>query len=105
QRGLLTVGPDEWQQELQFGFLPPLTEMIGVQRRLKNLGFLKGQPSGRMDDATKDAIAAFQGRIGLEATGKFDDVTRGKLREIHDEVSQFPRQEGPAQARGLIDVR
>lgn len=65
--------------ELGLGELDPSSETSGVQGRLYNLGYLTGEVSGRMDELTRLAIAGFQARAGLPATGTPDDATRAKL--------------------------
>lgn len=77
----LTVGEGEEAVEytLQLGHLDPIEEISGVQGRLKNLGFMSGEPSGQADDATVEAIKLFQKDMGLEETGKLDSQTRDAL--------------------------
>jgi hypothetical protein len=36
-----------------------------------------------VDEATKTALAQFQGAHGLPKTGAIDDATRGKLHSLH----------------------
>jgi hypothetical protein len=86
REGALFVGDDDDLIALKFGDLDPIEEVSGLQARLGNLGFSCGEPpSGEMDDATRDALAAFQRRFGLEETGEPDEATRGKLFALHDD--------------------
>jgi N-acetylmuramoyl-L-alanine amidase len=88
--GEVIIGPDNLRLELSFGQLNPADEIIGIQQRLRNLGFDCGEPSGEMDAATVEALLAFQRRFGLKATGKADEATLEKLRKLHDSDEKFP---------------
>jgi uncharacterized Ntn-hydrolase superfamily protein len=56
-----------------------------LQRRLATLGRLDGPPSGRYDDATRQAIAGFAGEINLEGKIRDDDlIYESIVREIRD---------------------
>jgi uncharacterized Ntn-hydrolase superfamily protein len=56
-----------------------------LQRRLAALGRLDGAPSGRYDDATRQAIAGFAGEINLEGKIRDDDlIYESIVREIRD---------------------
>lgn len=67
---------------IEIGHLDPIDTIPGVQARLNNLGFDCGE-SGQLDEATKEALAAFQEAQGLEATGEPDEATQSKLLEAH----------------------
>ena len=54
-------------------------EVINVQQRLLELGYLGIQPTGFYGDLTEEAIKAFQAQNGLEATGILDDATYALL--------------------------
>lgn len=54
----------------------------GAQARLANLGYLRGAPSGAMDDTTRAALVSFQMDAGLPATGELDGATAGKLAAV-----------------------
>lgn len=90
----LLVGPETDQKEyqLEFGLLPPIDEVAGIQARLQNLGYFDEEISGRLDSATTDALTAFQNRFNLQATGKPDQKTKDKLLQIHDNPGLFPQQ-------------
>jgi Putative peptidoglycan binding domain len=68
---------------LQLGGLNPLSEVSGLKARLTNLGFYKGPINENLDDATRQAISAFQAKKGLPVTGIADDATRQKLQDVH----------------------
>lgn len=86
QRGTLRLGEGDDVQECEvwLGHLDPVETLTGVQGRLMNLGY-GCSPTGALDDATRDAVAAFQATAGLAATGEIDDATRAKLRALHDD--------------------
>lgn len=50
-----------------------------IQEKLAHEGSLKGEPSGKMDAATKRGLEDFQRRHDLPATGIADDATVGRL--------------------------
>ena len=54
-------------------------EVINVQQRLLELGYLGIQPTGFYGDLTEEAIKAFQAQNGLEVTGILDDATYALL--------------------------
>lgn len=85
RQGKLLVGPSDDQAEyaIALGDLAPITELIGVQARLNNLGFDCGAADGRMNPETEDALRRFQQSHGLRETGKPDQDTRDKLLETH----------------------
>lgn len=88
-RGRFFAGADPGV-DVQFGSLDPITEPSGLQKRLLNLGFYRGACDGADDSATRAAVAAFQRRCGLDATGVADPATRDRLAEIHDGKALFP---------------
>lgn len=92
-KGVLTIGPDDEQFELLFGHMDPIEELQGVQKRLNNLGFDCGEPSGEMNGATAAAIRRFQDRFDLPETGELDEQTREKIQEIHDSRNEYRPEE------------
>jgi N-acetylmuramoyl-L-alanine amidase len=68
---------------LNFGHMNPVEDVTGAQARLNNLGFACGPVDGDAGPMTQAALAAFQLRHGLEATGCLDAATRSKLLEVH----------------------
>ena len=70
--------------ELNFGGMPPETDVRGVQARLNALGFAAGS-SGVLDKDTIDSIKEFQDSyLGREApAGELDDETRRALRAAY----------------------
>ncbi len=69
---------------LSIGELNPPEEVSGIKGRLSNLGFDCGAIDDSIDEATQEALRAFQARFGLQQTGEIDQATRNKLRELHD---------------------
>ena len=73
---------------LQLGALDPASEDIGIQQRLKNLGFYHGELDGIVGPQTRAAITEFQARTGLKVSGELDDSTRQKLIHRHDQTHE-----------------
>ena len=83
QSGQLTVGLDPLHQQvftLELGGIDPITEIAGIQKRLRNLGYAC-EATGELDEATSRAIALFQEREDLDPSGKPDRSTLSKLQE------------------------
>lgn len=97
--GELIIGPDEFQTLLKFGFLDPIDQISGIQKRLNNIGYECGEADGQLNSDTKSALQKFQHRFGLPETGEPDKPTQNKLEEIHDSPVEFPR-EPAASAQG-----
>ncbi|HET7399230.1 MAG TPA: L,D-transpeptidase family protein [Intrasporangium sp.] len=51
----------------------------GLQARLRQIGWWEGDVTGSYGSRTTSAVAGFQGRRGLSATGTFDVQTRARL--------------------------
>lgn len=86
----LGEGDNTFTLTLQFGFLDPLNEVSGVQHRLTNLGYDCGPETGKLNEATKQALLDFQRDSELEKTGKIDAATKGKLEEIYAKPYKYP---------------
>ncbi len=54
-------------------------EVRNVQRKLKDLGFYKGNVDGDFGEATEKAVKAFQKQYGLTVDGKVGSATMAKL--------------------------
>jgi hypothetical protein len=85
QRGQLSVGSNPHNQQvfsLELGGMDPITEITGIQKRLRNLGF-GCHSSGEMDDATLAALTRFQAGEELKPTGIPDAATLETLKQRH----------------------
>jgi len=66
---------------IALGHLDPATEPAGARARLRNLGLLeRGRDS---DQDLSEALARFQARQELEASGDLDTATSQALRDAH----------------------
>ncbi|HEY0081099.1 MAG TPA: peptidoglycan-binding domain-containing protein [Pyrinomonadaceae bacterium] len=99
--GVLHIGPDNYKILLRFGYLDPINEIIGVQKRLYNIGFHPGELDNLMGLKTRQALLDFQKRFDLSETGEADEETRSRLEEIHDEVNLFPKQSSETGSNSL----
>jgi hypothetical protein len=88
--GELRIEPNGPVYPLTFGRMDPISELIGVQKRLNNLGFSCGVPDGELNDDTRVALGEFQKRMKMPVTGLLDDDTRARIEQIHDRKSEFP---------------
>ena len=82
--GTLLVGKPGEEQEhaLELGRLDPITEISGVQARLRNLGY-DCEVTGRFDERTSGAVRKFQGDCALPVSGGVDDATRQEIKDRH----------------------
>ena len=84
RHGSLVVGTDNPRTfELDLGHIDPVENLVGVQKRLMNLGFHCTHQDGEWDAECRTAVCEFQRMHGLPATGDADAATREKLREVH----------------------
>jgi len=90
KNAVLTVGEGEGQEsfDLDFGTLDPPDSIRGAQQRLKNLGFLSGEPEGKWDAVSESALVRFQAQHVVtgdeEPSGVFDEKTKEKLKAVHE---------------------
>ncbi|MBK8234468.1 MAG: OmpA family protein [Deltaproteobacteria bacterium] len=70
------------ERQLVLGGLRPVHDEVGVEARLRNLGFDTGPALGQ-PDAVAAALAGFQRRCAIESTGSADDDTRARLAREH----------------------
>jgi hypothetical protein len=87
-KGSLVI-QDKVERDLFFGGLDPIETLIGVQKRLTNLGFDCIGDNGAMGRTTFAALSRFQAFSGLPQTGTLDDATRDAIRQCHDDRTQF----------------
>ncbi len=66
--------------------LPASTELVAeVQRRLAALGHYGAEPTGSLDDATREALSEWAGRVNLEGRLRGDDqLSQALVRELRD---------------------
>lgn len=83
KNGKITFVVEGDEYELALGHLDPVTELSGVQGRLRNLGFYHGSVDGEMNEELEEAIRLFQERNKLEPTGKVDDALKSNLQSAH----------------------
>jgi hypothetical protein len=70
--------------EVRVGDMDPEAELSGIKKRLENLGFLVHEREGASDDEyLRGAVASFQKKSGLPATGTLDDATKKALKDAH----------------------
>jgi hypothetical protein len=79
----LLVGPEQREIHLSIGGLDPHTEISGIQARLSNLGFDTGPVDGVMGPRTEQALRDFQDQYNLTVTGRPDESTCEKLKNVH----------------------
>ncbi len=82
KKGRITFPESDRQYDLVLGGLDPITELSGVQGRLKDLGLFGGPVDNKMSPELTEAVRAFQEENGLEATGTLDKDTRQKIKKI-----------------------
>lgn len=69
--------------QLNVGHLDPVSEVSGVQARLRHLGYYDGPVDGVNSDNLMRAVAQFRQEEGLSAGSEIDDDFRQKLKERH----------------------
>jgi hypothetical protein len=78
---------DEGETEVQFAALPGMNDIGGVQRRLTNLGYDAGAPTGTINAQTEAAILKFRRDRGLGDPGNgaalLDATTIRSLEAAH----------------------
>jgi N-acetylmuramoyl-L-alanine amidase len=69
---------------LKFNDIDPLDTISGVQARLKNLGFYKGDITDFADEELENAVKAFQNSVNSAENGKWDDsATQQKIKDAY----------------------
>jgi peptidoglycan hydrolase-like protein with peptidoglycan-binding domain len=80
---------------------PTPARISGIQSALAAQGVYKGQPNGKWDSATIQAMKDYQSTHGLTATGKLDALTLQKLglgSEIAGRAAPLPPTQTPGAA-------
>lgn len=88
--GIIVIGPDKQKIVVNFGHLNPLSELSGVQQRLRNLGYDPGPPSDAVNAALKAALRSFQWDHKLTVNGELTEATLKKLAAVHDAPYKYP---------------
>jgi hypothetical protein len=83
-KGRLLVGEGDAQREyfVGLGRIDPVDKLSGAQGRLLNLGYYEGVVDGIPGPLTTTALLVFQEKYNLPPTGKNDEATQAKLKEI-----------------------
>jgi hypothetical protein len=81
--GEVTLTTTGEEYPLILGGLDPVSNVLGIQERLNNLGFDCGPNDGTLTDRTVAALKRFQSEHGLPVTGDPDTMTQQKLLEVH----------------------
>ena len=81
QSGALDI--EGFHYDVLVSHMDPLDTILGVQKRLTNLGYDCSPLDGTINDATIAAISRFQQEMKLPDTGELDNTTRDKLKEKH----------------------
>ena len=83
KKGKISFRDSGDEYELDLGDLDPITETSGIQARLSNLGFYKGDIDGKMSEELERAIHKFKEAKELEPNGRLDETTRSKIKEAY----------------------
>jgi len=90
RKALLTVGEGEARErfDLEFGAIDPPDSIRGAQQRLRNLGYLSGEPKEKWDPGSESALVRFQAQHVVtgdeEPSGVFDEKTKERLKAVHE---------------------
>lgn len=74
----------------------PAPAVQALQRRLVQLGYYEGDVNGLFDQATRDALAAFQRDQGLVGTGILDPATQARLTDLEAAEPDATEEPNPA---------
>jgi hypothetical protein len=83
KKAKLEIASTHEEYEFDLGYMNPVDYASGLQARLKNLGYYKGEITGSMDDETRAAIRRFQREQGQEETGDTNPDLLDALLESH----------------------
>jgi N-acetylmuramoyl-L-alanine amidase len=83
KRALVLLGDPPEEHEFLLGHVPPVSEIAGVQARLRNLDYAAGPAADRVTPELSAALRRFQRDWEIEETGEPDEATRQKLAEVH----------------------
>jgi hypothetical protein len=94
--GELIIGEDSVRIQLLFGQLDPTDELVGVQKRLNNIGYDCGTPDGTLNEQTQNALMLFQREHNLKESGEADSATLELIDKIHNNPYAYPDPTGGA---------
>lgn len=84
REAVLILGRAGQRFDISIGTMDPGTEIVGLQKRLMNLGYHHGEVNGTFDDATRVALRRFQFDAELPVTGEPDAATFARMERLHD---------------------
>ena len=76
-------GEDRNEYKLALRYLQPISDLLGAQQRLNNLGYPAGPENGNLSPMIMQALMRFQHDNGLDVTGEYDEKTQERLLELH----------------------
>ena len=83
KKATLKIPSTNEEYEFDLGYMNPVGFASGLQARLKNLGYYKGEATGSLDDETREAIRRFKRDNDLEQTGDATPAVLNILLESH----------------------
>jgi hypothetical protein len=75
--------PEEVSFDVLLGGMDPIDTVIGVRKRLNNLGYVCLPSGDEMEVSLRDALRQFQTAQNLTTSGEIDPATKDKLKEVH----------------------
>ena len=84
KKAVLTFVESGEKVRFDLGYLEPITEVAGVQARLKNLGYFDGPVDGKESEELDDAVYEFQ--LALDPTTEpteLNDAVRDKIKKAY----------------------
>ncbi|MBL8212136.1 MAG: peptidoglycan-binding protein [Bryobacterales bacterium] len=79
--------------DLTLSALQPVSGVLGVQNRLRNLGFYRGPRDGELNNETREAIRRVQAHFDRKETGAMDGKLRELLEQLHDRSSEHLKED------------
>jgi hypothetical protein len=75
--------PEEVSFDVSLGGMDPIDTVIGVRKRLNNLGYTCLPVGDEVERSLRDALRQFQTAQDLTTSGEIDRATKDKLKEVH----------------------
>lgn len=79
--------------DLTLSTLQPVSGILGVQNRLRNLGFYRGPRDGELNNEMREAIRRVQAHFDWKETGEIDGKLRELLEQLHDRSSEHLKED------------